>query len=207
MTRKEQKEERRQAILMTALTLFVERGYYDTKIADIAAAVPMSTGLMFHYFASKEELLLELVKMGAGAAKATAAGGGADAGALAAGGESGASAGAMIPPDVYLTKFLEQLFYYAKEQPWVFHMFVLMGQVRRAGMPEEARQVALSVTSIGDTARLIAAGQKTGVFRQGDATLLSRCFWASVQGVMEEMSQDPDMKTPDPAWIVSILKA
>ena len=64
MTRKEQKEERRNAILMTALTLFVERGYYDTKIADIAAAVPMSTGLLFHYFASKEELLLELVKMG-----------------------------------------------------------------------------------------------------------------------------------------------
>ena len=47
---------------MTALTLFVERGYYDTKITDIAAAVPMSTGLMFHYFESKEELLLELVK-------------------------------------------------------------------------------------------------------------------------------------------------
>ena len=56
MTRKEQKEERRQAILMTALTLFVERGYYDTKIADIAAAVPMSTGLLFHYFGSKIEL-------------------------------------------------------------------------------------------------------------------------------------------------------
>ena len=59
MTRKEQKEERRKAILMTALDLFVNRGYYETKITDIAAAVPMSTGLMFHYFESKEELLLE----------------------------------------------------------------------------------------------------------------------------------------------------
>jgi len=67
MTRKEQKEERRKAILMTALNLFVKRGYYETKIADIAEAVPMSTGLLFHYFESKEELLLELVKMGAGA--------------------------------------------------------------------------------------------------------------------------------------------
>ena len=192
MTRKEQKEERRQAILMTALTLFVERGYYDTKIADIAAAVPMSTGLMFHYFASKEELLLELVKMGAGASRATAA---------------NPETIAMLSPDIYLTKFLKQLFSYAKEQTWVFRMFVLMGQVRRAGMPEEARQVALSVTSIEDTAKLIRAGQAAGVFRKGDAKLLSRCFWASVQGVMEEMSQDPDMKVPDPAWIVSILKA
>ncbi len=61
MTRKEQKEERRNAILMTALKLFVERGFHDTKIADIAEAVPMSTGLLFHYFASKEDLLIELV--------------------------------------------------------------------------------------------------------------------------------------------------
>jgi AcrR family transcriptional regulator len=187
MTRKEQKEERKKAILMTALTLFVERGYYDTKITDIAAAVPMSTGLLFHYFESKEELLLELVKMGAAASGATAA-------------------PTEIPPDIYLTKFLEQLFAYAKEQPWVFRMFVLMGQVRRPGMPEEARKVAQSVTSIEDTAKLIRAGQKQGVFRKGDATLLSRCFWASVQGIMEEMSQDPEMKVPDPAWIVSILR-
>ena len=53
MTRKEQKEERRKAILMTALTLFVENGYHETRISDIAQAVPMSTGLLFHYFESK----------------------------------------------------------------------------------------------------------------------------------------------------------
>ena len=66
MTRKEQKEEKRQKILMTALTLFVERGYYDTKITDIASAVPMSTGLMFHYFESKEELLARACEDGSG---------------------------------------------------------------------------------------------------------------------------------------------
>ena len=44
MTRKEQKEERRKAILFTALNLFVERGYHETKISDIADAVPMSVG-------------------------------------------------------------------------------------------------------------------------------------------------------------------
>ena len=213
MTRKEQKEERKKAILMTALTLFVERGYYDTKITDIAMAVPMSTGLLFHYFESKEELLLELVKMGAAASRATSSPGGAgtggDSGApgRAVGKEGNSRVEMQIPPDIYLTKFLEQLFAYAKEQPWVFHMFVLMGQVRRPGMPEEARKVAQSVTSIEDTAKMIRAGQKQGVFRKGDATLLSRCFWASVQGIMEEMSQDPDMKAPDPAWIVSILRA
>ncbi|HBZ03356.1 MAG TPA: TetR/AcrR family transcriptional regulator [Lachnospiraceae bacterium] len=188
MTRKEQKEEKRQKILMTALTLFVERGYYDTKITDIAAAVPMSTGLMFHYFESKEELLLELVRMGANGTKSASA-----------------APDASIPPDIYLTKFMEQLFAYAKEQPWVFNMFVLMGQVRRNGMPDEARQLALSVDTIDSTALLIKKGQKDGIFKDGDAKLLSRVFWSAVQGVMEEMAMDKEMKAPAPEWIMSIL--
>ncbi|MCR4687672.1 MAG: TetR/AcrR family transcriptional regulator [Lachnospiraceae bacterium] len=189
MTRKEQKEERRQKILMTALTLFVEQGYYDTKITDIAATVPMSTGLMFHYFESKEELLLELVRMGAAGTKSA----------------GGAGAPKEIPADVYLENFLKQLFSYAKEQPWVFNMFVLMGQVRRSGMPEEARQVALSVDTIDTTAKLIKKGQKEGIFREGNTVLLSRCFWASVQGIMEEMAMDKEMNAPDPKWIMGML--
>ena len=199
MTRKEQKEERRQAILMTALTLFVERGYYDTKITDIAEAVPMSTGLLFHYFESKEVLFTELVKMGA---QATAAFGGQE-NPQAKTPENG---GLQVPPDVYFTKFLEGLFAYTKAQPWVFNMFVLMGQARRAGMPEEARKIALSVSAIDSSAKLIEAGQKMGVFRTGDAKLLSTCFWATVQGIMEEMAVNKELPAPDPEWIVAILK-
>ncbi len=188
MTRKEQKEERRKAILMTALALFVERGYYDTKIADIAAAVPMSTGLLFHYFASKEELLLELVKMG-----------------LQGPGSVGDSGD--VPPDLYLTMFLGKVFSFAEEQPWVFNMFVFMAQVRRVGMPEEARRLAQSVDAVAPTVKLIKKGQKDGIFRKGDADTMARCFWASLQGIMEEMSADKNMKAPDPGWIVSMLKA
>lgn len=188
MTRKEQKEERRRAILMTALTLFVEQGYYDTKITDIAKAVPMSTGLLFHYFESKEVLLAELVKMGADATK------------------NAQSAPPGVPADMFLEMFLGQLFSYAGEQPWVFNMFVLMGQVRRAGMPEDARKIALAIDTINSTAKLIRQGQKEGIFHKGDAKLMSTCFWASVQGIMEEMAMNREMKAPDPKWIVSILK-
>ena len=191
MTRKEQKEERKQTILMTALKLFVERGYYDTKITDIAEAVPMSTGLLFHYFESKEELYTELVKMGA---QATASFGNQE------------NSNTEITPDIYFTKFLEGFFAYSKAQPWVFNMFVLMGQARRSGMPEEARKLALSVSAIDSSAKMIEAGQKMGVFREGDAKLLSTCFWATVQGIMEEMAVNKELAAPDPEWIVAILK-
>ena len=63
-TRKEQKERRRQEILQAGLELFVTRGYAATKIADIAKKVGMSTGLLFHYFESKEKLYEALVQMG-----------------------------------------------------------------------------------------------------------------------------------------------
>lgn len=172
---------------MTALTLFVERGYYDTKITDIAAAVPMSTGLLFHYFESKENLLLELVKMGTQ-------------------GPGSVAYDETIPPDVYLTGFLNSIFTFSKEQPWVFNMFVFMGQVRRVGMPEEARKLALSADAVTPTVKLIKKGQKDGIFHKGDPDTMAKCFWASVQGIMEQMSADKKMKAPDPEWIVSILK-
>ncbi len=187
MTRKEQKEARRKAILLTALTLFVERGYHDTKISDIAEAVPMSTGLMFHYFDSKEELLIELVRMGVE-------------------GTVSAKNDGNVPPDLFLKGFLSQLFSYVEEQPWVFYMFVLMGQVRRGGMSEEAKKIALSIETIPSTAEMIKKGQQEGIFHAGDPGVMSHCFWASVQGIMEEMATDRSMKAPDPAWIVAMLK-
>ena len=187
MTRKELKEERKKEILMAALTLFVERGYYDTKITDIAEAVPMSAGLMFHYFESKEELLTELVKIGAEGTKS-------------------ANQISGVPPDIYLTEFLRNMFSYAKKQPWVFNMFVLMGQARRPGMPKEAREIASSLDSIESTEKIIKEGQRLGLFHKGNANLMSKCFWASVQGIMEEMAADKEMKAPEPEWIISMLR-
>ena len=111
-----------------------------------------------------------------------------------------------ISPDQYLEEYLKQMFDYAKNEPWVFNMFVLMGQARRSGMPEEARKVALLVDAVDFTAKLKSNGQKDGIFHKGDAGLMSRCFWASVQGVMEEMAMDKDMKAPDPEWIIGMLR-
>ena len=188
MTREEQKEERRQKILMAALTLFVEKGYHETKVSDIAAAVPMSTGLMFHYFESKEELLTELVKTGNNFAGVT-------------------GKFEDVPGDIFLKGMLSGLFDYVKKQPYVSNMFVLMSQARRAGMPEEVRKLAMSVQATENTARLIEKGQKDGIFRKGDPKLLSVCFWAAIQGVMEEMIINKELDPPDPEWLIAILKA
>ncbi|MDE6600024.1 MAG: TetR/AcrR family transcriptional regulator [Oscillospiraceae bacterium] len=190
--RDEQKEQRRQLIISKALELFAKKGYSDTKIGDIAKAADMSVGLMFHYFESKEQLYEELVKMGA--------------------------EGTKVPQEMnfenpldFFKGFLDALFSYAKEQPWVFYMFVLMSQARRSeGIPQHVRDIALSVSQIEQSAEIIKAGQQYGCFREGDPYALSFTFWSSVQGIMEQLAVSPEMlesgQFPETDWIIDIIR-
>lgn len=52
----------RQRILDTALQLFAAHGYEETTMRDIATAAGCSLGLTYRYFASKEDLVLELYR-------------------------------------------------------------------------------------------------------------------------------------------------
>ena len=55
--RERKKERLRQAILDTALRLFKERGYDQTRISDIASAVEIGEATLYRYFASKEAIV------------------------------------------------------------------------------------------------------------------------------------------------------
>lgn len=52
----------RQRILDTALQLFAAKGYEETTMREIATAAGCSLGLAYRYFASKEDLVLELYR-------------------------------------------------------------------------------------------------------------------------------------------------
>ena len=55
------KNEKKEIIMKTALSLFAKRGFYNTTIADIAKEMGMSVGNMYNYFTSKEALAKELL--------------------------------------------------------------------------------------------------------------------------------------------------
>ncbi|GIQ69049.1 TetR/AcrR family transcriptional regulator [Xylanibacillus composti] len=55
---KQIREERKDQILNAALTVFAEYGIEGTKMNMIAKAAGLSHGLMYHYFKSKEEVLI-----------------------------------------------------------------------------------------------------------------------------------------------------
>jgi AcrR family transcriptional regulator len=55
-------EERPSELLEAALRIFAERGYANTRLEDIAAAVGVTKGTIYHYFSTKDELLLRAVE-------------------------------------------------------------------------------------------------------------------------------------------------
>jgi AcrR family transcriptional regulator len=59
--REQQAEQRRIQLIDTALALFADQGYDRTSIKDLAQAAGVAQGLVYHYFDSKEDLLLAVV--------------------------------------------------------------------------------------------------------------------------------------------------
>ena len=55
-------EARREQILETAQGLFEERGYDGVSMSDVATAAQVTRGLVHHYFGSKRELYVEVVR-------------------------------------------------------------------------------------------------------------------------------------------------
>src|SRR5690606_25799363 len=58
--RERQKEERREAILDAAVTLFDQLGYSATTVEQIAARAGVSAPTVFNYFGSKQDILYAL---------------------------------------------------------------------------------------------------------------------------------------------------
>ena len=55
-------EERPQELLDAAMAVFAEKGYRNTRLDEIAEAAGVTKGTIYHYFSTKEELLLRAIE-------------------------------------------------------------------------------------------------------------------------------------------------
>lgn len=60
-SREERKERRRNEILWAAFRVFAERGYHNTKIADIAKVLKMGHGTFYRYFQNKLDIFSHVI--------------------------------------------------------------------------------------------------------------------------------------------------
>lgn len=189
VSRQEQRERRREEILRAAMHLFVRKGYAGTKVGDIAEAVGMSTGLMFHYFESKEALYEELIGLGVG-------------GPMAMMGNR-----AEVDAIAFFEGAAASILAFLREDRFMADMFVLMGNaLMDDAIPERAKELLAGIDMNTPTAEMVRRGQREGTVRAGDPTALSIAFWAAIQGIAEELAVYPDMPCPEPEWIVDIVR-
>ncbi len=188
MTREEQKEERRKKILLNGLDLFVSKGFHATKISDIAKEVGMSTGLMFHYFESKDALYIELVNMGLSNSSVN-----------------------MNKSDVSSIEFFEtitsSIIGSINESKYIAKMFVFMFQAANNELFTIDVRDKIKWDNIKATEKIIVQGQKEGTIKEGNPTALASAFWFSIYGVCQSVLIDEKIPCPDAKWIVDIVKA
>ena len=188
VSRAEQRELRRQEIIAVGLDLFVRKGYAATRIQDIAEEAGMSTGLLFHYFESKEKLYEELIQLGIS-------------------GPQSVMPPAGIEPITYFETVAAGILCLLSTSIHTAKLFVLMNHALQSEvMPPAVQGLFKQLDTITPSISLIQAGQENKTIRDGDPYALSVAFWSAINGIAEFMALVPDAPCPKPEWLVDIIR-
>lgn len=187
-TRDKERDYRYRQILQIALDQFIAKGFYGTSTREICKIAEISSGLLFHYFASKETLYEALI-------------------------EIGCSKLVLMPlPDTNPLKVFEihvkELFQLITSNPFAAKMFVFMGYAvyNAAQISETAGEMLAQHNLIEQSVPLVQKGQELGEIRSGDPLALSISFWCSIQGIAEAIALNQSRPIPKAEWILDILR-
>src|SRR5689334_6501644 len=64
VNRRRDPDTKREAVLRTAVRLFLERGFWRTSLTDVAERLKITKPALYHYFHNKEEIYLECYRWG-----------------------------------------------------------------------------------------------------------------------------------------------
>lgn len=187
------RDERRQAILSCAVKLFATRGLAATKVADIAAAVGMSQGLLYHYFTSKEEIFVEIVRQAFdrmnGAARELER--------------------LSLTPRKKVEQAAATLLRTLEEHESFSWISVLISTAGISdAVPAEARDIIERERDVPYrvVARIARAGQREGSFNDGRPDDLALVFWTTVKGLaLHRLALGTAYRSPDPRILTRIF--
>lgn len=168
----EMQDKARERILDAGLLLFARKGVSATGVTEIAREAGISLGLLYHYYASKEELFVTLVNMALKGAMD----------ALGSCEQNGASATEQI------CRISEMINKTLMRDEKTAYYFLLLLQAGLAGdtLPVSATP-SIDMASIGalfdHLEKLILAGQALGTIKAGDPRQLAQLYWAAFHGL------------------------
>jgi AcrR family transcriptional regulator len=188
---KEQKKvSRRQQILDVSLDLFVRHGYTGTSTRGISKKIGISSGLMFHYFKSKEDLYIAHLETALDAVRMIKE-----------------YTQMPLPPIQVFSEIAESLLSYFAVSPTTAKVFLLTKQALYADyLTDEMKSVIKNLNIVDELTPLIEAGQKAGEIKGGNPRTLALCFFSAIESAAENVVCFPGFPMPESRWLVDILK-
>lgn len=181
------KEVRKMQLLTIALDEFITKGFYGTSTREIAGKAQISSGLLFHYFDSKESLYQELVMLGLSKMHLDVL-------------------EAEKNPKKYLEGMVQAILDQLETNRFFAKMFVLIDAAQHTiGIPETTKELLQNQNMFLQCSDIITCGQEKGQFRSGDSQVLCVVFLGAIQGIAQEKVRIEDTPLPKEEWIMDII--
>ena len=162
-----EKTERRQAILDAALHLFIEQGFEEVSMRNIADAIEYSPATIYLYFKDKNELLLDLQTQAFGQMA-----------------QEMSTVAAIEHPAEQLRAFGEEFLRFGLRHPELFElMFIMNGPMVAAQACAGATAWPGGGSAFAQVVAIVQRGIDTGVFRPQNADSTALMVWAQVHGL------------------------
>lgn len=187
--REEVKQFRRRQIMDASLRLFDEKGFRETTIKDIAEAAGISSGLIYRYFKSKDEILESYAELIEPCEK---------------------ECQAQNPPTEALRLYARRTLGNPDETGYKSPLRVyIMCYIRGYLSEEMTNRYFRSDHGRHVFSPVIKRGQETGEFRQGNPDEMADLFWNYLIGCATTLvlNRPVPFHTPDIQPIIDLLKA
>jgi AcrR family transcriptional regulator len=191
---KEQFQEMRQEavrkIKTAGLELFARKGLSGTNIKEIAEKAEISLGLMYHYYASKDELYLALANEAM------------DMSIALLSSLKKSRTGAKEKVEGFIHGFLTGV----QKQPEIYYFIILSQQSETKETNANDALNSRKMESMKLLSSIIKAGQNEGIFIEGDSLQLAVMLVAATQGLAAfRMTFGNKFKMPGAALLMNML--
>lgn len=174
-------EQRRAQIIESAIRVFANQGFANTRMEDVAAQAGLSKGLLYWYFKSKEDIIVAIADLLFGAEFRKLKD-------LSAGGQKASDS-----LETFLDIFLEDLRGMLTVAPVIYEFYALAfrnGMVRKVMQAYLARFVTLLEP-------VVQRGIDDGEFSPGDPRQITIAIGAALEGTLLLWAYAPDMVQPE----------
>ena len=158
------------------------------KVSDIAKEAKLSHGLVYHYFTSKEEIFIELVRSAAEVSIDVIH-------------RANERPGTAVEKLLWMT---EQILQSLEGDKKLLYLLMMQASTSEA-VPDEVKEILQNHSPVGETIPLLMEAQAEGTFRKEDPVTMAVTYYALIQGLAMNKIQWDECPLPNPKVLLRIM--